>query len=374
MSRFAKQLSVILKSGKKLVLATIVSQDGSTPRTAGARMAVLEDGSILGTIGGGRLEAEVMAAAPAVLRDGLARLERFDLSGADAGSMDMICGGRLTVLLEPLIPGPELLAALEAFADTRERGVFFTRLTPVAGQPDESLAGAYHARQGFAQATDSGNDALLARALAEAASARCPALVEENGEVIVAEAAPRAGTVWLLGGGHVARQVAILAAMVDFRVAVADDRAEFASRERFPMAEQTIVRATFDGFLEEMTLDADDYVVIVTRGHAYDEQFLEQALRTQAGYVGMIGSRRKRDAIYARLRERGFTQADLDRTHCPIGLAIDAETPEEIGVSIVAELIKVRAARLRPCAARGGPCAAPKRPATSTGDAHAPLA
>ena len=150
------------------------------------------------------------------------------------------------------------------------------------------------------------------------------------------------GTVFLFGAGHVSQQVAEVAALVKFRTVVLDDREEFANQQRFPKADQIIVLPSFERAFAGLEIDTDSYVVIVTRGHLHDKTVLEQALRTKAGYVGMIGSRRKRDILYQTMLSEGFTQGDIDRVHCPIGLNIGGDTPEEIAVSIVAELIKVR--------------------------------
>ena len=135
---------------------------------------------------------------------------------------------------------------------------------------------------------------------------------------------------------------ALMAAMVDFRVIVLDDRPDFANAERFPGVE-TRVLESFARCFAGIPSGPETFVVIVTRGHAHDADVLAQALRTQAGYIGMIGSRRKRDAVYERLRGQGFSETDLARVHCPIGLEIGAETPEEIAVSINAELVAHRA-------------------------------
>ena len=133
------------------------------------------------------------------------------------------------------------------------------------------------------------------------------------------------------------------AARVGFRVVVLDDRAEFASRQRFPLADEVRVLASFADCLPAAEIDSDSYLVIVTRGHLHDLEVLEQALRTPAGYIGMIGSRKKRNSIYTRLLDRGVTEAQLEQVRCPIGMAIEADTPEEIAVSIVGELIYQRA-------------------------------
>ncbi|MGE4560296.1 MAG: XdhC family protein, partial [Desulfobulbus sp.] len=113
--------------------------------------------------------------------------------------------------------------------------------------------------------------------------------------------------------------------------------------ERFPLADEVKVLPSFDNCLQGFEIDHDAYLVIVTRGHMHDMEVLEQALQTQAGYIGMIGSRRKRNAIYTRLKDKGIKEAQLDQVHCPIGLGIEADTPDEIAVSIVGELIYKRA-------------------------------
>jgi xanthine dehydrogenase accessory factor len=150
-----------------------------------------------------------------------------------------------------------------------------------------------------------------------------------------------AGWVCLLGGGHVAREIAKIAHMTEFGVTVLDDRAEFVSAERFPDSQ----RIALDSFehMPKLSVDRNCYVVIVTRGHIHDQICLKWALNTKAGYIGMIGSRRKREAIFRNLLNEGAIQAALDQVHSPIGLDIQAETPSEIAVSVVAELIQVRA-------------------------------
>jgi xanthine dehydrogenase accessory factor len=130
---------------------------------------------------------------------------------------------------------------------------------------------------------------------------------------------------------------------VGFRTVVLDDREEFADRGRFPWVDEIHVLESFERAMDGLVINDESYLVLVTRGHAHDRTVLAQALRTTAGYIGMIGSRRKREAIYAALLEAGFTPRDLERVHCPIGLDIGAETPEEIAVSILAELIQMRA-------------------------------
>lgn len=147
--------------------------------------------------------------------------------------------------------------------------------------------------------------------------------------------------VYIFGGGHISLFVSRISAMAGFEVAVIDDRPDFANKERFPEAAE-IVAADFEMVLPKMKAAGAAYLVIVTRGHAYDQEVLEWALRTDARYIGMIGSRKKIQTVYKNLQAKGFAPEAFQRVHAPIGLDIGALTPEEIAVSIVAEMIQVR--------------------------------
>jgi xanthine dehydrogenase accessory factor len=176
-------------------------------------------------------------------------------------------------------------------------------------------------------------------------SAMEPQLVEDGGDLFLVEPLCHQGTVVIFGAGHIGQKLAPLTKLVGFNTVVLDDRAEFANRERFDSADEVLVVDSFDQALKDLDIDGDSYLVIVTRGHTHDKTVLSHALRSGAGYIGMIGSRRKRDAIYAALEMEGVSPGELQRVHCPIGLNIGAETPEEIAVCIVAELIQERAGK-----------------------------
>jgi len=148
---------------------------------------------------------------------------------------------------------------------------------------------------------------------------------------------------YVFGGGHVAYALEPLLRHVDFTVTIVDDREEYSNSERYPNAEKTIVCENFDHCFDEIETDDDSYIIIVTRGHRGDLAVLRQALTKPNAYIGMIGSKRKNSLLFEQLLSEGFTQEQLDCVHAPIGLEIKSETPEEIGVSIVAELIMVRA-------------------------------
>jgi xanthine dehydrogenase accessory factor len=152
----------------------------------------------------------------------------------------------------------------------------------------------------------------------------------------------RRHTLYVFGGGHVSRAIAMVAATVDFDVVIVDDRPEYAKPEDFPQA-SSVLCVPFNGVFNRLEMDETSYVLIATRGHLHDMDVLMQALRSDAGYIGMVGSSRKRREISSRLRDAGFSEEDFKKVHTPVGIDIGAETPEEIAVSITAQIIRARA-------------------------------
>ena len=345
MNPIAETAGRLLDDHQEFVLATIISRRGSTPRTAGTRMIISGGGRAVGTIGGGLLEARVVQKAGDVLSSRRPMVIPFDMTHSEVAAMDMICGGQLEVLLEFIDPGSPAAIVLKCWRDvqrTLEPCLFLT----VLRFGGENVADSDHCLLKNQQVVC--GDLPLAPAAVEklirdhgTASGLRTVTIGES--LILIEPVLPADTLFLFGAGHVAQPTARLAAFVGFRVRVVDDRAEFASAERFPEAEEVRVVTDFDSALKGLAIDTNAFIVIVTRGHLYDKTVLMQALRTPAAYIGMIGSRRKRDHIFEALLKQGFTETDLKRVHSPIGLAIGAETPEEIALSIVAELTNVRA-------------------------------
>ncbi len=334
----------LLEKGDAFVLATIVSHSGSTPRTSGSKMIVTADGRGVGTIGGGIIEAGAMQKAVELISSAQSALIPFDLSDKSVATMDMICGGQADVLLDYVAPTEDnrrVFAAWQALFARGAGGCLVTLVKMKQGQIAAVHHGIVSARggiQGELPLSPVEEDRVGA-----AASVSKISVLSIGGGFVVVEPVGRICRALIFGAGHVAQPTARLAAMVGFSVSVADDRAEFVNADRFPEANDVRVLDHFENSFAGLEIDVDDYVVILTRGHLHDKTVLAQALKTQAGYIGMIGSRRKRDAIYNALFEEGFTQADIDRVHSPIGIDIDAETPEEIGVSIIGEMIQHRA-------------------------------
>jgi len=241
------------RAGQHAALATIVHINGSIPSYESSRMLVRDDGSIVGTVGGGCVEADVWAAAKEVIQSELPRKMTFNLNNEASFDSGLICGGTLEIFVEPILPQPML---------------------------------------------------------------------------------------YIFGGGHVSAAVAGVAHQAGFGVTVADDREAFANRERFPMAAK--IFNTYEDAFENIQPTSSSYLLIVTRGHKDDMRVLAWAVGTEPRYIGMIGSRRKVLSVYQALEKQGVALGRFERVHAPVGLDIGALSPEEIAVSITAELIAVR--------------------------------
>ena len=253
MPEIYQEIARITAEGEEAALATIVGASGSTPREVGAKMLVRADGSIVGTIGGGSLEAQTIKQAVRAIKQGQSQRLHFNLT-AEGGELGMICGGDTEVFIEPILPSP---------------------------------------------------------------------------------------TLYIFGGGHISLPLAKIGKILGFKIAVMDDRAEFANPQRFPEADQ-ILAEDFSTAFSKLKINKASYIVIVTRNHQYDELVLELALGTEPKYIGMIGSKTKNKAVFSHLLAKGIAQEQLNKVHAPIGLEILAQTPEEIAVSILAEIVKVR--------------------------------
>jgi xanthine dehydrogenase accessory factor len=343
-----KQIDQELQQGQEVVLATIVAQKGSAPRAPGTRFLIHPDGSFVGTIGGGKVEAEVLSAASKIFKAKKNRIIRFRLSGEEASETEMLCGGELEIYLEFFSgKNPFHRELFEKVSGTRQSGqtalmITFLEVETSAGPPDskflygggqdqpvEDLPWMAEVRKEFPGILSKGQSLLL------------KAVDQGEEKRIFLEPLFAAPHLYLFGAGHVSAALCPLAKTVGFQITVFDDRPTFANPERFPEADDLVVRP-FDSLLENLLIAPNAYVVIMTRGHLHDHQVLRQVLDKPFQYIGMIGSRHKRGVIFKTLRQENFSEDLIQSIHTPIGLEINAETPEEIAVSIVAELIQVR--------------------------------
>lgn len=240
--------------GEPAALVTVTATEGSTPQKAGAKMVVYADGRIVGTIGGGCVEAEMTWRARQVIDDRRPQNASYDLTPDQAGEDGLVCGGRMQVFIEPIEGTPTLV---------------------------------------------------------------------------------------LFGAGHVSQPLARLAKGAGFRVEVVDDRLKFANRERFPDADLVLVEG-FGAAADRLTLGRNTYAVVVTRGHGGDGEALRTVLGRGLRFVGLLGSKPKLIHVVTALEEQGVPHEELARIHCPLGIEIGAVTPDEIAVSVLAEMIAVR--------------------------------
>ncbi|MEW6184494.1 MAG: XdhC family aldehyde oxidoreductase maturation factor [Thermodesulfobacteriota bacterium] len=338
-----------LRKGRGLALATIISSRGSTPRGPGTRMMIRSDGSFIGTIGGGKIEAEVLAESSAIFKEKKNKIIAFQLKGEEAAQADLICGGELEIFLE-YYPGKD-----EAILD------FFSRMANLRNQDRPALFatlveegpsfGAEKRLFLFVSGEDQEREPpfwlnLQSPSLPEVLRKKTPVLwtgfVQDKEKRIFLEPLVSTPRLIIFGAGHVSAALCPLAKTIGFQVTVVDDRADFASPDRFPEADDLVVRP-MEQTAGEFRFLPTDFVVIMTRGHLFDHQVLRRVLSRPLNYIGMIGSRKKMETIFKALREEKFPAELLNTVHSPIGLEIGAETPEEIAVSIAAELIQVRA-------------------------------
>jgi xanthine dehydrogenase accessory factor len=341
------ELVDLLAHNQSFVLATVVNRSGSAPRAMGARMAALPDGTLRGTIGGGLLEAQILKVVPQVFEARRPLTQEFKMTGKGfSATPEMICGGRAEVLVEYVDAGDraqlKFYQELCAAAETGQPVCLVTALPTAEGEVGHGLL---KADGGVVGAGASLVNGALAQDLAGAVSRHSAELVVHAQGRFLVEPINDQGTVFIFGAGHIGQQLAPLCNLVGFKTVVVDDRPQFANREVFDTADQVIALPSFAQALQGLELDRNSYVVIVTRGHVDDKVVLAQVLKTPAGYIGMIGSRRKRDTVYQALLADGFTAQDVGRVSSPIGLPIGGETPEEIAISIVAEMIKFRSER-----------------------------
>lgn len=249
-----EEIGKLTREGRSGALATIVNVRGSIPSVMASKMLVRDDGSIVGTVGGGCVESDVRKGAMIVMSDGKPRNFNFNLDQQPDEDNGVVCGGSLQVFVEPILPAPRL---------------------------------------------------------------------------------------YIFGAGHVGAALYKVAGLAGFEIILTDDREQYANRERFPDAHQ-IHAGDMDEIMANLAPGDSSYIVIVTRGHRHDLRVLRWAIETPAHYIGMIGSSRKVLALYQQLEAEGVAPDRLRRVFAPIGLDIQAATPEEIAISIAAELIAIR--------------------------------
>lgn len=322
-----------MEKKQDLVFVTTISSSGSSPRGAGSKMLVLENGTSYGTIGGGNVEYVSIQHAREVLKQKQSCTRGFALHPDQVADLGMICGGDVVIFFQYISwenqDFYDLCTRILKSWDKNENTWLIFDIT------EETVwkAGLYEEQEGLTGLGISDPSPLLqTKAVQKVLDGRkyyCEPLVQK-------------GRVYIFGGGHVAQALVPVLARLEFRCVVFDDREAFSSPQVFPEAEQCIL-GDFNRISDYLSIQPQDYVCIMSRGHQYDYLIQKQILTTPAYYIGVMGSRKKKEVIRQKLLADGFFPEDISRITTPIGLDILAETPEEIAVSIAGQLIAERA-------------------------------
>jgi len=349
----------LLVDGKPFVLATIIRTRGSVPREVGAKMVVPREGQPFGTIGGGCGEGEVLRRAYPLFEQSLPpRVVEVDLTGDFDQDEIQVCGGLMDVALDLWQPQEhrELVHALAEATRERRPAALVTTINPVGAVSAGAKSCLSLTQEGAILTPSLPLEPAAVKTFANSVSAGLPQLfsVSPQGEIVedtvargqdwprvFVDVQPGLQTLLIVGAGHIAQPLCEIGHMMGFRTVVIDDRWAFANRERFPHAADIRV-GSFVETLEKLDINDQTFVVVVTRGHVWDEASVRTVLKKKPGYIGMIGSKRRAKATLERLAEQGFSVEELSRVHTPMGLDIAAETPAEIAVAIAAEIVRVR--------------------------------
>jgi xanthine dehydrogenase accessory factor len=358
-----------LESGETVAMATIVKSKGSVPREVGAKMLVHRGGKISGTVGGGCGEAEVWRNALNVIDTKRPNIVQVDLTEEIAMESQGVCGGIFDVFVQPwhnaLLPGQptmrDFASAINASLEG-EQGVVLATIIEAGGawRPcigQQMLVHENGETLGTLMLPDApeGLTLQLIESAQKAISTGKPHIKNVGATLVVARSA-EAANAWaeifiepfvpnpvllIAGAGHIAAPLASLAHLMNFSVSVTDDRASFASRERFTTAKQLLV-GDIESILQNYPITSRTHIVLVTRAHAHDVQGLRAIIDSPAAYIGMIGSQRRVWAVFKLLHEEGVPAEKLARVRAPIGLDLGGSTPEEIALCIMAEIIMLR--------------------------------
>ena len=359
MDDIIREIAALKETREQAALASLVWSSGSIPMSDRAKMLIRSNRGVVGTIGGGCLEAEILNVGREVMKTRKPHLTRYTMTEKQAGESGLNCGGTVRILTEPIDPHSGADAyGLVLRAREERKGCVMATLLGGKSVP-EAVGGKMLVFEDGERSGTLGLEELdeqvpqMVDEVLEAERGVVRELVLPPGQTFSKKIGSGASVevfvepylpppvLYVFGGGHVGEQIGRLAKRVGFWVVVVDDRPLFASPERHPHADEWVVEE-MDRVFQVLDIDEQSYVVAATRGHQHDEVVVQQAIETPARYIGMLGSERKKMLMWKRIEGRGGTRARLDQVYAPIGLNIGADTPEEIGVSVVAELIKVR--------------------------------
>jgi len=338
-----------LKSNKPMVVATVVKTSGSTPQKPGAKLLVRADGSGVGTLGGGCVEGDIWFAAKQILkRGGGAEMRDYVLNEDLAAQDGLVCGGTMYFLIDPIRSSEQYSQLAGEVVKAYEGGtpVAIVNVMKAAGGSALPVGAKMLVRENGSTVGSLGNaefeDRATHRARALMALGKNEYVNDDpSGHEYYIEAYTTPPTLVVAGAGHVSKALAPIAKSVGMRLFVFDDREEFANPQRFPEAD--IVRVgDFENGFSELPINTNSFIIIATRGHRHDFTATAAALKTPATFIGLLGSKRKSILIFEELMRHGVELAEIRRVRSPVGLDIGGRTPEEIAVSIIAEILAFR--------------------------------
>ena len=339
------EAAALAERDEKFVLATVVNTSGSTPQKPGACLLVRSDGSTVGTLGGGCVEGDIWFAAKEALRDESKPIYKDYFLNEEIAAQDgLVCGGSMYFYIEPILDPTSHADLTKAIANaydgagslavaTLVRSTHGTIGNKIRFYPDGKTQGTL--------GNKSLDDEAMKVALSCMPMGRTQRFETSSGDEVFVIAYTTPPSLLLIGGGHVNVATARVAESLGFRVFVADDRQEFANKDRFPMAEKVHVGSYVDA-INQFDITPNTAIVVASRGHQFDDVALESAARTNAGYVGLIGSKRKTLLIYQSMLKNGVSVEKIKSIHAPIGLDLGGRDPSEIAISIVSEILAWR--------------------------------
>jgi len=290
------------------------------------------------------VEAMVIDACLGLMEQNRCSIREFSLNNELKDGLDMVCGGALAVLIETFVPDNDLENLFQTLIDLEKKGKKGFLVSKIEGFSKSDFI--MHKCLVLPDGKTVGNN-MLPKSLFDAILdnkfySSSPVIHNQGLEEFIIETILPQDCIYILGAGHVGLQLARIAHITGFQTVIIDDREEFANHQRFPHARDVHAIKHFSQAFDNLAIDKNSYIVILTRGHLHDQNVLEAALNTKPAYIGMIGSRTKRDKIYANLEKKGISKKRLEKIYAPIGIKIKAQTPEEIAVSIMGEIIKKR--------------------------------
>lgn len=329
MKKMYRDILAQLKDNKAVVLMSLYKTMGSTPRKKGAKMAMFEDNSTVGTVGGGAVEFDCTLCAKEVFKTKVNFKKTYTLNQSYAESIGMVCGGKCSIFFQYIESNSNTIALFEKVCTLLESNTLCWLQTKLDSQNAEMNIFTKDDRSLLMSQTPDSSTPLIAT----------PSL--SNDETYYTEPLVKSGTVYVFGGGHISQALCPLLCTTEFKVVVYEDNIAFADQKLF-LSDVKIVNASFLEINDNIDITENDYAVVLTRGHKSDNEVLRQIMSKNPSYLGVIGSKKKVAAMHEYLSSCGFSDEQINAIHSPIGIDINAQTPQEIAVSITAQLIKHR--------------------------------